>query len=142
MLDYYGVNDVKIVQGQGMLIDYYNLVIKMVSFSFEVYYGCYVVVVVVVVYECGYVIQYDIVYVWLQMCLVMVLVVSFVVCLQQYFLFFVLGIFGVIGGIFLVYFIIVVFGIIMFFSMVILLVEFDVSNWVLVWLELSNFIWG
>lgn len=51
-----GIYDVCVISILGMLIDYYNLVNKMVNFSEGVYGSNSVVVVVVVVYECGYVV--------------------------------------------------------------------------------------
>lgn len=95
MLDHYGVNDVKIVQGQGMLTDHYNPATKTVSLSPEVYHGRHVAAAAVAAHECGHAIQHDTAYAWLQMRSAMVPVVSLAARSQQYLLLFALGIFGV-----------------------------------------------
>ena len=142
MLEHYGISDVKIVQGQGMLTDHYNPATKTVSLSPEVYHGRHVAAAAVAAHECGHAVQHNTAYAWLQMRSAMVPVVSLAARSQQYLLLFALGIFGVTGGTFLVYLTIAAFAITTLFSLVTLPVEFDASNRALAWLEDSNFTRG
>ena len=142
MLDHYGIHDVKIVQGQGMLTDHYNPATKTVSLSPEVYHGRHVAAAAVAAHECGHAVQHDTAYAWLQMRSAMVPAVSIAARSQQYMLLFALGIFGVTGGAFLIYLTIAAFGITTLFSLVTLPVEFDASNRALAWLESSSFTRG
>ncbi len=142
MLEHYGVHDVKIVQGQGMLTDHYNPATKTVSLSPEVYHGRHVAAAAVAAHECGHAIQHNTAYAWLQFRSAMVPVVSLAARSQQYLLLFALGMFGVTGGTFLVYLTIAAFGLTTLFSLVTLPVEFDASNRALAWLEDSNFTRG
>ena len=142
MLEHYGIHDVQIVQGQGMLTDHYNPATKTVSLSPEVYHGRHVAAAAVAAHECGHAVQHNTAYAWLQMRSAMVPVVSLAARSQQYLLLFALGIFGVTGGTFLVYLTIAAFGITTLFSLVTLPVEFDASNRALAWLEDSRFTRG
>ena len=142
MLEHYGVHDVKIVQGQGMLTAHYNPATKTVSLSPEVYHGRHVAAAAVAAHECGHAIQHNTAYAWLQFRSAMVPVVSLAARSQQYLLLFALGMFGVTGGTFLVYLTIAAFGLTTLFSLVTLPVEFDASNRALAWLEDSNFTRG
>lgn len=142
MLSHYGIHDVKIVQGQGMLTDHYNPATKTVSLSPEVYHGRHVSAAAVASHECGHAVQHDTAYAWLKMRSAMVPAVSLAAKSQQYLLMFALGAFGLGSGTFLLYLTIAAFGITMLFSMVTLPVEFDASNRALAWLEETNYTRG
>lgn len=142
MLNHYGIHDVKITQGQGMLTDHYNPATKTVSLSPEVYHGRHVAAAAVAAHECGHAIQHNTAYAWLKFRSAMVPAVSFAAKAQQYLLLFALGMFGVGGGDFLLYLTIAAFGITTLFSVVTLPVEFDASNRALAWLEESHFARG
>lgn len=142
MLDHYGIHDVKITQGQGMLTDHYNPATKTVSLSPEVYHGRHVAAAAVAAHECGHAVQHDTAYAWLKFRSAMVPAVSFAAKAQQYLLLFALGMFGVGGSNFLLYITIAAFGITTLFSLVTLPVEFDASNRALAWLDESRFARG
>lgn len=142
MLQHYGINDVKIVQGQGMLTDHYNPATKTVSLSPEVFHGRHVAAAAVASHECGHAVQHNTAYAWLKMRSAMVPAVSLASRSQQYLLMFALGAFGLAGSNFLLYLTIAAFGITMLFSLVTLPVEFDASRRALAWLEDTNFTRG
>jgi hypothetical protein len=142
MLNHYGIHDVKIAQGQGMLTDHYNPATKTVSLSPEVYHGRHVAAAAVAAHECGHAVQHNTAYAWLKFRSAMVPAVSFASKAQQYLLLFALGMFGVGGSDFLLYLTIAAFGITTLFSLVTLPVEFDASNRALAWLDESHFARG
>lgn len=142
MLNHYGIHDVKITQGQGMLTDHYNPATKTVSLSPEVYHGRHVAAAAVAAHECGHAVQHNTAYAWLKFRSAMVPAVSFASKAQQYLLLFALGMFGVGGSDFLLYLTIAAFGITTLFSLVTLPVEFDASNRALAWLDESHFTRG
>ena len=129
MLDYYGVNDVKIVQGKGFLSDHYNPKTKTVSLSPDVYSGRHVSAAAVATHECGHAVQHAEGYAWLQFRSGMVPIVKFASMAQQYLLMGDLGWFGTVGSnpTFLLI-TIVAFGATALFSVITLPVEFDASN--------------
>lgn len=142
MLAHYGIHDVKIAQGQGMLTDHYNPATKTVSLSPEVFHGRHVAAAAVAAHECGHAVQHNTAYAWLKFRSAMVPAVSLASKAQQYLLLFALGMFGVAGNNFLLYLTIAAFGITTLFSLVTLPVEFDASNRALAWLEESNYTRG
>ncbi|MGH1436840.1 MAG: zinc metallopeptidase [Lewinella sp.] len=142
MLEHYGIHDVKIAQGQGMLTDHYNPATKTVSLSPEVFHGRHVAAAAVAAHECGHAVQHNTAYAWLKFRSAMVPAVSLASKAQQYLLLFALGMFGVAGSNFLLYLTIAAFGITTLFSLVTLPVEFDASNRALAWLEESNYTRG
>jgi len=142
MLDYYGVNDVKIVQGKGFLSDHYNPKTKTVSLSPDVYSGRHVSAAAVATHECGHAIQHAEGYAWLQFRSGMVPIVKFASMAQQFLLYAILGMFG--AGISnnptVMLVAIVAFGATALFSVVTLPVEFDASNRAIAWLDNSGMI--
>lgn len=142
MLEHYGIHDVTIKQGQGMLTDHYNPATKTVSLSPEVYHGRHVAAAAVAAHECGHAVQHNTAYTWLKFRSAMVPAVSLASRAQQYLLLFAVGAFGLGGSSFLLYLTIAAFGITTLFSLVTLPVEFDASNRALAWLEQSNFARG
>lgn len=142
MLQHYGVSDVRIVQGQGMLTDHYNPATKTVSLSPEVFHGRHVAAAAVAAHECGHAIQHDTAYAWLKFRSAMVPVVSLAARAQQYLLLFAFGMFGMNGSPFLLYLTIAAFGATALFSLVTLPVEFDASNRALAWLDNTGYTRG
>lgn len=138
MLQHYGINDVKVIQGQGMLTDHYNPQTKTVSLSPDVYQGRHVSAAAVAAHECGHAVQHATAYSMLQMRSALVPIVQISASLQQY-----LFMFGLVGmaslnNPVLLYIAIAAFGVTTLFSLITLPVEFDASRRALVWLDNSN----
>lgn len=135
MLDYYQINDVKIVQGQGALTDHYNPLTKTVALSPEVYNGRSIASAAVAAHECGHAVQHAEAYAWLKLRSAVVPVVSLAAKAQQFLLLMALGVFGVGNNPTILLITIATFAITAFFSFVTLPVEFDASNRALAWLN-------
>lgn len=138
MLEHYGIHDVRIVQGEGMLTDHYNPASKTVSLSPEVYQGRHVAAAAVAAHECGHAVQHATAYSMLQMRSALVPVVQISASLQQY-----LFMFGLVGmasfnSPMILLIAIAAFAMTTLFSLVTLPVEFDASRRALVWLDNSN----
>lgn len=138
MLQHYGIQDVQIVQGQGMLTDHYNPQTKTVSLSPEVFQGRHVAAAAVAAHECGHAVQHATAYSMLQMRSALVPVVQISASLQQY-----LFMFGLVGmasfnSPIILLIAIAAFAVTTLFSLVTLPVEFDASRRALVWLDSSN----
>lgn len=138
MLRYYGINNVRITQGQGFLSDHYNPANKTVNLSPEVYHGRSVAAAAVAAHECGHAVQHAKAYAMLQVRSVLAPVVSIAANLQQYLLLFALGAFGIQGGQTLLLITIIAFGLTTLFSLITLPVEFDASRRALAWLDQSG----
>ncbi len=138
MLRYYGINDVRITEGQGSLTDHYNPLNKTVNLSPDVYQGRSVAAAAVAAHECGHAVQHANAYAMLQVRSVLAPVVRVASSLQQYLLLFALGAFGIQGGQTLLLITIIVFGVTTVFSLITLPVEFDASRRALVWLDQSG----
>ena len=138
MLDHYGIHDVRIVPGQGMLTDHYNPTNKTVSLSPDVYEGRNVAAAAVASHECGHAVQHAKGYAWLQFRSKMVPVVQVASRFQSILL--MLAVAGIAGGFgdTLLLVTIGVFGVTTLFSLATLPVEFDASNRALRWLEESG----
>ena len=67
MLRDYGINDVQIQQGKGMLSDHYNPMTKVIKLSPEVYHGRSVAAAAVAAHECGHAVQHATSYSMLQL---------------------------------------------------------------------------
>ena len=135
MLRHYGINDVSIVQGKGMLTDHYNPAKKVVSLSPHVYQGRTVAAAAVAAHECGHAVQHARAYSWLQMRSALVPIVSLASRSQQWLL---IAAFATLSsglGSTLMMLTIGVFAITALFSFVTLPVEFDASRRALVWLD-------
>jgi len=136
MLDYYGITDVKIVQGKGFLSDHYNPLTKTFSLSPQVYQGRSVAAAAVAAHECGHVVQHDTGYAMLQMRSGLVPLVKAASMAQQWLL---IGAFMMINTFpQLMLITIAAFAVTTLFSLVTLPVEFDASNRALAWLEQSR----
>lgn len=139
MLSYYGVNDVKIVQGQGFLTDHYNPSSKTVSLSPEVFQGRNVSAAAVAAHECGHAVQHAEAYSMLKLRSTLVPAVQISSRVQQFlFMGFMFGGAlmgsGVVGNLFLIA-LVVTFGVAALFSFITLPVEFDASRRALSWLD-------
>ncbi|MEL7021439.1 MAG: zinc metallopeptidase [Bacteroidota bacterium] len=140
MLAHYGIQDVKIVQGNGFLSDHYNPMTKTVSLSPQVYQGRSVAAAAVAAHECGHVVQHNTGYAMLQMRSGLVPLVKAASMAQQWLL---LGAFMMMSTFpQLMLITIAAFAITTLFSLVTLPVEFDASNRALAWLEQSNITQG
>ncbi len=138
MLEHFGIRDVRIVQGEGMLTDHYNPQTKTVSLSPEVFQGRHVAAAAVAAHECGHAVQHATAYSMLQMRSALVPVVQISASLQQY-----LFMFGLVGmasfnSPIILMIAIAAFGVTTLFSLITLPVEFDASRRALVWLDNSN----
>src|SRR5690606_12309338 len=67
MLQHFGIHDVEIVQGQGMLTDHYNPMSKTVTLSPQIYQGRTVMSAAVAAHECGHAVQHHRAYAWLKL---------------------------------------------------------------------------
>lgn len=136
MLDYYNIQDVQIVQGQGRLTDHYNPKTKTVSLSPEVYQGRSIASAAVAAHECGHVVQHAEAYSMLALRSNIVPLVQFSSQIQQFlFMAFIFGMGSGLGGNWLMLALTATFGVTALFSLVTLPVEFDASKRALVWLD-------
>jgi Zn-dependent membrane protease YugP len=137
MLEDYGIHDVKISMGQGMLSDHYNPLKKEVKLSPDVYQGRHVSAAAVAAHEVGHAVQHAKAYPFLGMRSAIVPFVQASSKVQG--ILFGVGIYfmSTSSPIFLIA-AIATFGITAFFSLVTLPVEFDASNRALDWLNSSK----
>lgn len=136
MMDHYGIYDVNIVQGQGMLTDHYNPQTKTVSLSPDVYNGRSVASAAVAAHECGHVVQHAEGYSMLTMRSNLVPLVQMSSKFQQFLFFAMMA--GLASGAFgnmIMMALVATFGVTALFSLVTLPVEFDASNRALAWIE-------
>jgi Zn-dependent membrane protease YugP len=133
MLRHFGIQDVRITQGQGFLSDHYNPLTKTVNLSPEVYQGRSVAAAAVAAHECGHAVQHANAYTWLKFRSAIVPVVNVAAMAQQWLLlaaFIFLNQFPQ-----LMLFTIITFAITTAFAFITLPVEFDASRRALVWLD-------
>ena len=135
MLRHYGINDVKIIQGKGMLTDHYNPMSKTVSLSPHVYQGKSVASAAVAAHECGHAVQHDKSYAWLKVRSSLVPVVNLAARSQQWLFFVAIMALSSGFGPTLMLITIAAFSITALFSFVTLPVEFDASRRALLWLD-------
>jgi len=139
MLNYFGINDVKIVQGQGMLTDHYNPLTKTISLSPEVHNGRHVSAAAVAAHECGHAVQHADAYSMLTLRSKLVPVVQISSKLQQFlFMAAMFGLASSVGGPYIMLALVITFGMTALFSLITLPVEFDASRRALVWLDESG----
>ncbi len=136
MLQHFGINDVTIKMGQGMLTDHYNPVTKVVNLSPDVYQGRSIASAAVAAHECGHAVQHAKDYPFLKMRSTLVPIVQFASMTQQYLLLAAFLLFSSFPQIMILP--IIAFGITALFSLITLPVEFDASNRALVWLKSTN----
>ncbi len=140
MLRHYGIDDVRIVAGQGKLSDHYNPATKTVNLSPEVYQGYNVSAASVAAHECGHAVQHATAYAALGLRSKLVPVVNVSAQLQQYlfmFGFMLIGANSYFGNTLLVI-AIAAFSITALFALITLPVEFDASRRALAWLDSSG----
>ncbi len=137
MLQHYGINDVKVTQGRGMLTDHYNPLKKTISLSPEVYQGRHVSAAAVAAHECGHAVQHANAYQMLKVRSTLVPAVQVSSRVQQFlFMGFIFGsTMGSAFGSFMMIALVATFGIAALFALVTLPVEFDASRRALVWLD-------
>lgn len=136
MLHHYGIYDVQITQGKGMLTDHYNPLTKTVNLSPQVYQGRNVAAAAVAAHECGHAVQHAEAYAWLRMRSALVPVVSVAARAQQWLLLGAFFLFQSFPQLLLIA--IAAFAITTLFSFITLPVEFDASRRALVWLDNSG----
>lgn len=145
MLEHYGIHDVKIVMGQGMLTDHYNPVTKTISLSPDVFQGQHVSAAAVAAHECGHAVQHAEAYSMLQFRSKMVPVVQIAGKAQQFlFMGFIFGMASGAGmlGQYMMLALVVAFGLTALFALVTLPVEFDASRRALNWLDETGSTYG
>jgi len=133
MLDHYGIHNVSIVEGQGMLTDHYNPATKTVSLSPEVYRGRSVAAASVAAHECGHAVQHEVGYAPLQLRSAIVPVVKVAAIAQQWGFLAAIMLAGSFPQLLLI--VIIAMAITTLFSLITLPVEFDASRRALVWLD-------
>ncbi|HPG05824.1 MAG TPA: zinc metallopeptidase [Saprospiraceae bacterium] len=138
MLRDYGINNVRVAEGQGTLTDHYNPKEKVVLLSPDVYHGRSVASAAVAAHECGHAVQDDTQYAWLKFRSSMVPVVQFASMAQQWLFMGLLFGFGATHNSSFLLILVVAMGITTAFSLITLPVEFDASNRALAWLDKEN----
>lgn len=136
MLNEFGVNDVKIVEGKGFLSDHYNPVSKTISLSPAVYSGRSIAALAVAAHECGHAVQHAEAYSMLQLRSALVPAVKFSSMAQQWLLIIAFMTLSTMPSLMLIT--IVAFAITALFSFITLPVEFDASRRALLWLDNSG----
>ncbi len=140
MLQYYGIKDVKINRGQGMLTDHYNPINKTVSLSPDVYNGRSIASAAVAAHECGHAVQHARSYAMLKLRSGLVPIVKISASLQQWLLIIAFMTINVMPQIMLIT--IIAFFITTLFSLITVPVEFDASRRALAWLDSSGMTQG
>lgn len=137
MLISYGIHDVKITQGKGMLSDHYNPASKVISLSPEVYQGRSIAAAAVAAHECGHAVQHATIYPMLKVRSGLVPIVKVSSMAQQWLLMLALGGFGagMSGSNTILMITIAAFAVTALFSFITLPVEFDASKRALQWLD-------
>lgn len=139
MLDHYGINNVRIVEGKGTLTDHYNPMSKTIALSPDVYRGRHISAAAVAAHECGHAVQHANAYGMLQVRSGLVPVMKFSSRIQQFlFIGMMVGMGAGLGGSLFIIILCATFGITALFSLVTLPVEFDASRRALAWLDNSG----
>ncbi len=133
MLQENGIQDVKVVLGEGFLTDHYNPATKTVSLSPEVYHHASISSAAVAAHECGHAIQHAKSYPWLMFRSRMVPMVQFSSMIIQWVLLAGVLLINIFPNLLLAG--ILLFALTTVFSLVTLPVEFDASKRALVWLD-------
>ena len=136
MLRHYGISDVQIKQGRGVLTDNYNPASKTVSLSPEVFQGRSIAAAAVAAHECGHAGQHATAYSMLQLRSRLVPLVQISATAQQWLLLIAFMTLSSMPQIMLIT--IVAFGVTTLFSFITLPVEFDASKRALAWLDSSQ----
>ena len=137
MLDYYNINDVKIVPRKGILTDHYNPLTKTIALSEPVYNSYSVSAGAVAAHECGHAIQHASKYHAMHMRSVMVPFIQFSSRIQQFLFFGILMGIGteIMTSVWGLGILTATFGATALFALVTLPVEFNASKRALTWLD-------
>ena len=138
MLDHYGITNVQVTQGTGVLTDHYNPMTRVVKLSPEVFSGRSIASVAVAAHEVGHAVQHATSYHWLKMRSAIVPFVNLAATAQSFLLMFALGVSGGAGNNMILLITIVAFMVTTVFSFITLPVEFDASRRGLAWLQDSG----
>ncbi len=133
MLNYYGIHDVNIVQGEGFLSDHYNPMTKTVNLSPDVYNGRSVASASVAAHECGHVVQHAQAYAMLSLRNAIVPMVKMASVAQQWGLIASFMFLGTFPQLLLI--VIIAMAVTTLFSLITLPVELDASRRALAWLD-------
>ncbi len=133
MLDHYGIHDVSIVQGEGVLTDHFNPSTKTVSLSPDVYNGRSVAAASVAAHECGHAVQHATGYNMLKLRSAIVPVVRIASIAQQWGFMAAIMLAGSFPQLILI--VILAMAVTTVFSLITLPVEFDASRRALAWLD-------
>ena len=136
MLQHYGINDVKVVAGRGMLTDHYNPATKTVSLSEGVYGSRSIAAAAVAAHECGHAVQHNRGYSMLQLRSALVPIVKLSAMAQQWLLLIAFMTLSTMPQIMLIT--IIAFAATTLFSLITVPVEFDASRRALAWLDNSG----
>lgn len=136
MLDDYGLNDVRIVEGQGFLSDHYDPRNRTITLSPAIYRSASVMAAAVAAHESGHAVQHAQAYGFLKLRSAMVPYVKGAATLQQWLLIAALFVAGNFPQLLII--VLLSFLVTTAFSFVTLPVEFDASNRALQWLERSG----
>ncbi len=138
MLQYYGIQDVRVTQVEGQLTDHYNPKDKTVNLSSDVYSGRNVSAAAVAAHECGHAVQHATAYAPLSMRSVIVPVVNIASGAMPWIVMLGAGGAALANNPIFVFIALAVFAVVVVFSLITLPVEFDASRRALVWLEESG----
>lgn len=133
MLDHYGIHDVTISQGEGLLSDHYNPMTKTVNLSPDVFNGRSVAAASVAAHECGHVVQHANAYSMLALRNAIVPIVRVSAVVQQWGFLAAMLFLGSFPQLLLI--VILAMVITTLFSLITLPVEFDASRRALAWLD-------
>ncbi len=136
MLDHYGIRDVQVTLGRGMLTDHYNPLTRTVALSPDVYNGRSIAAAAVAAHECGHAVQHASAYALLRVRSGLVPIVQFSASIQQWLLIIAFVTLNTLPQI--MFITIVVFMATTLFSLVTVPVEFDASRRALAWLDGSG----
>lgn len=138
MLAHYGITDVQVLQGKGMLTDHYNPMTKVVKLSPAIYGKQTVMAAAVAAHEVGHAVQHATAYPWLKFRSAIVPLVNMASVAQGWLLMFALGMYGGGNNSFFLLITIVAFIVTTAFAFITLPVEFDASKRALAWLAETN----
>ncbi|MCB0581785.1 MAG: zinc metallopeptidase [Phaeodactylibacter sp.] len=136
MLRHFGISDVKVVEGQGVLTDHYNPATRTVSLSEGVFRGRNIAAAAVAAHECGHAVQHAEAYAPLKMRSALVPIVNLSAMAQQWLLILAFMTLSTMPSLMLIT--IIAFAVTTLFSFITLPVEFDASRRALVWLDNSG----
>jgi len=136
MLRHYGIADVQVVAGKGMLTDHYNPATKTVSLSEGVYGSQSIAAAAVAAHECGHAVQHNKGYAMLQLRSALVPIVKLSAVAQQWLLLIAFMTLSSMPQIMLIT--IIAFAATTLFSLITVPVEFDASRRALAWLDSSG----